>query len=415
MKPLFILALMAALAPVLASGQTLGPYIIDPHPSGKPPGSDVNVTYEKTIGFFTSKTIPSVVLGTGSGLYLYTSSSGELSGPWVKSTIDPVGEFYESSAALLKAGDAYPGLVVSRSRQIVWYSNPMNRGGDPSQPWPMQIISPNAGCHDLHLADVDQDGRLDVLCSATTRQGTLSFIAFQDGSNRWQIVDDPFRLKGSVARIGEGIDLISISGGPRINVVAANDSGVYWFKNPKLTGGNPRTDPWPGSRVGDGNLGVSVATGVFNRSGESIVVASNEELPTPWAPGLVWYEPPPDPAQTWFSHSVDSTYRAVHQINTGNFKGRPYFIVGEQEQACGTPRIAAIHPLIPCRVTIFQFKDGSFIPFSIYEHGTQNQSVIHYKDGLLVVGANHGVYGTPYPALQAWFIDEESLAGSSSR
>jgi hypothetical protein len=64
---------------------------------------------------------------------------------------------------------------------------------------------------------------------------------------------------------------------------------------------------------------------------------------------------------------------------------------------------------------MFQFKDGSFIPFSIYEHGTHNQSVIHYKDGLLVVGANHGVYGTPYPALQAWFIDEVSLAASSSR
>jgi hypothetical protein len=151
----------------------------------------VNVTYEKTIGFFTSKTIPSVALGTGRGLYLYTSSSGELSGPWVKSTIDPVGEFYESSAALLKAGDAYPGLVVSRSRQIVWYSNPMNRGGDPSQPWPREIINPDAGCHDLRLADVDQDGRLDVVCSAAAALDTLSFIAFQDGSNRWQIVDDP--------------------------------------------------------------------------------------------------------------------------------------------------------------------------------------------------------------------------------
>jgi hypothetical protein len=64
---------------------------------------------------------------------------------------------------------------------------------------------------------------------------------------------------------------------------------------------------------------------------------------------------------------------------------------------------------------MLHFKDGSFIPFSIYEHGTQNQSVIHYQGGLLVVGANHGVYGTLYPALQAWFIDEVSFAGSSSR
>jgi hypothetical protein len=53
---------------------------------------------------------------------------------------------------------------------------------------------------------------------------------------------------------------------------------------------------------------------------------------------------------------------------------------------------------------MFQFKEGSFIPFSIYEQGTHNQSVILYKGGLLVVGANHGVYGAPYRALQAWFI-----------
>jgi hypothetical protein len=414
MKPLFMLvmlALMAALAPVVASSQPPETYIIDPYPAGKPGGNNLNMSLVKTIGFFTSKTMPSVVSGTGRGLYLYTSSSGELSGPWVKSTIDPVGEFYEQSAAFLKAGDTYPGVVVSRSRQsagqpyqLVRYSNPMNRGGDPSQPWPMEIINPSAGCHELRVGDVDGDGLLDIVCSGTMAGGTLNFIAFQNNSNHWKIVDHPFRHQGFVARVGESIDLISISGGPRINVVAANDSGVYWFKNPKLTGGNPRTDPWSGSRVGDGNRGVSIATGVFNRSGESIVVASNEELPAPWAPGLVWYEPPPDPTQTWFSHSVDPTYRFVHQINTGHLNGRPYFIVGEQEQTCGAPLVAASHSGIPCRVTMFQFKEGSFIPFSIYEQGTHNQSVILYKGGLLVVGANHGVYGAPYRALQAWFI-----------
>jgi hypothetical protein len=420
MKPLFMLALMVALAPVVASGQTPETHIIDPYPAGKPEGSNVKVSYVKAIGFFTSKTMPSVVSGTDRGLYLYTSSSGELSGPWVKSTIDPVGEYYEQVAALLKPGDTYPGVVVSRSiksggppYQLVWYSNPKNRGGDPSQPWPMEIINPYAGCHELRVGDVDGDGLLDVVCSATTAGGTLNFIVFQDSSNHWKIVDDPFRHQGFVARVGESIDLIAISGGPRINVVAANDSGVYWFKNPKLTGGNPRTDPWPGFRVGDGNRGVSIGTGVFNRSGESIVVASSEELPAPWAPGLVWYEPPPDPTQPWVSHSVDSTYRWVHQINTGSSNGRPYFIVGEQEQTCGTPLVAATHPGIPCRVTMFQFKEGSFIPLPIYEHGTHNQSAINYKGGILIVGANHGIYGSPYRALHAWFIDESSFAASS--
>jgi hypothetical protein len=158
MKSLFMLTLMAALAPMVASGQTLEPYIIDAHPtSGKPGNRNVDISYVKTIGFFTSTIVPSVVSGMNRGLYLYTTSSGKLSGPWVRSTIDPVGEFYEQVAAFLRPGDSYPGIVASRSPQmdgpyqLVWYSNPKNRGGDPSQPWPMEIINPDAGCHELRL------------------------------------------------------------------------------------------------------------------------------------------------------------------------------------------------------------------------------------------------------------------------
>jgi hypothetical protein len=87
--------------------------------------------------------------------------------------------------------------------------------------------------------------------------------------------------------------------------------------------------------------------------------------------------------------------------------------VAEQEQACGTPGITAEHLDYPCRVTMFQFKNGSFNPFSVYDQGTQNQSVISYNGGLLVVGANHGHYGTLYPALQAWLIHAEVTEGSS--
>jgi len=423
MKPAIMLALFVALAAVMASGQPsptyIPTYIVDPHPTGRQAGRDVDISYVKVAGFFTSKTMPSVVLGMSRGLYLYTSPRDKLSGPWVKSTIDSVGEFYEQAAAFLKPGDTYPGIVASRSRrmdgpyQLVLYSNPMNKGGDPGQPWPMEIINPEAGCHELRVGDLDQDGLLDVVCSATRAGGTLSSIAFQNASGPWKVVYDPFRLRNLIASVGESIGLISITGGPRINVVAANDEGVYWFKNPKLTGGDPRTDPWPGYRVGGANRGVAIGTGVFNRGRDSIVVASNEEIPEAWKSGLVWYDTPPDPTQAWVAHLVDSTYRAVHQINTGQVDGRPYFIVAEQEQTCGTPLAAAVHPSSPCRVTMFQFEGGSFVPFSLSEQGTHNQSAIEYNGGVLIVGANHGIYGTRNRALQAWFIDKTTLAASS--
>jgi hypothetical protein len=394
MKPVF--AFLIALVPALAYGQTVQNFIIDPQPP--------EPSLEKTVDYFTSTTTPSVVMGTGNGIYLYTSSSESLSGPWVRTTIDPDGYFHERSAAILFPGDTYPSVVASRSGQLVVYFNPMNWGGDPAQLWPAWVINPNGGCNDLHVADLDQDGLLDVVCSSDGVVGNQSFIAFQNNPSDWEIADNPFRVPGLPSdSVGDGIAVLSIHGGPRINVVGATPSGTYWFKNPKLNGQNPRHHLWRGYFVGHiGNIGATIGTGVFNRSGESIVVASYE---IPFTEGLVWYEPPANPRLPWILHSVDSTYRDVHQINTGNFFGISYFIVGEQEQSCGTPEVVGEHPDIPCRVTMFQFSHGSFTPFLISDQGTHNQSVIPYNDGILIVGANHDDNGTPFPALQAWLIN----------
>jgi hypothetical protein len=420
MKRLAFLVLMATLAPLATSAQNVQNYIIDAHPVGRQPGRELDLSYEKVIGFFTSTTMPSVVLGMSRGLYLYRSAGDTLAGPWIRSVIDPAGAFYEQAAAMPRPGDVYPAIVASRGPkmdgpyQLVLYSNPLNRGGDPGQPWAMEVINPDAGCHDLRLADVDQDGLTDIVCSATTAGKTLSFIAFQNApgqnaSGRWQIVSDPFTLHGAMARIGESIDLISVAGSPRHHVVAANDAGVYWFRNPRSAGGNPRTDPWPGYRIGQANRGVALATGVFKPPYEGVVVGSNEELPEGWKSGLVWYEQPADPVQPWTAHVIDPTYRAVHQINSGRIDGRAYIVVGEQEQTCGTPRIAAIHPQLPCRVTLFQFDGRSFVPFALSGLGTHNQAAIEYDGGILIVGANHGIYEPPQRALQAWFVDRATL------
>jgi hypothetical protein len=123
MKSLSVLAFAAVLAPAVASGQTVQDFIIDPSPPAAP--------LEKTIGYFTSTTVPSVVLGSSSGdggpggIHLYLSS-GDLSGPWTMSIIDPEGDFYERARPFLFPGDTYPGVVASRSGQLVWYFNPLN-------------------------------------------------------------------------------------------------------------------------------------------------------------------------------------------------------------------------------------------------------------------------------------------------
>src|SRR5215469_4150873 len=315
MKSFLMLAFVGTLAPVLAFGKTVQNFIIDPSPPGRP-------VLEKTVDYFTSRTMPSVVLGS-SGIYLY-QSGGNLSGPWTMSVIDPEGDFYERARAFTYPGDPYPGVVASRSGQLVWYANPLNSGGDPAQPWPRILINPNAGCHDLHVADLDGNGKPDIACSATFFAGTQSFIAFQNNWNDWQIVNNPFR-DTSGAGIGDSIGFVSINGSPRTHVVGATPSGIYWFENP----GN-RTGAWVPHLVGNGG-------------------SNNDASQTAVAPV----------AYGWTAKSLDSTYRANHEINSGNLAGSPLFIVAEQESVSSQCNSAGYdeHPSIAaCRVVLFEYQ-----------------------------------------------------------
>jgi hypothetical protein len=408
MKSLSALAFVAVLAPAVASGQTVQDFIIDPSPPAAP--------LEKTIGYFTSTTLPSVVLGSSSGdggpggFYLY-QSSGDLSGPWTMSIIDPSGDAYERARPFLFPGDTYPGVMVSRSGQLVWYFNPLNWGGDPTQPWPGEVINPDAGCHDLRIVDLDGDGKQDIVCSATFFAGTQSFIAYQNDWNSWQIRNNPF-LDSTGAGIGDSVALASIAGSARTNIVGATPNGVYWFQNP----GN-RTGTWASHRVGNGGSNndvgeTAIGTVAYGRPSDAIIVGSSEEPNGPWTPGLVAFFAGSNPRTAWTARSLDSTYRAIHEIDSGNLAGSPFFIVAEQEQVssqCNT--VYNEHPSVPaCRVALFEYQGGAFRPVTeLSDLGTHNQQFVMYNGGLAVVGANHNLYGATDPGLHLWFV----TAGSS--
>jgi hypothetical protein len=412
MKPLFALAFVAGLGPAVAFGHTVQDFIIDPSPPGGP--------IERAIGYFTSTTAPSVVLGSGSGhggpggFYLYRSS-GDLSGPWTMSIIDPSGDAYERARPFLFPGDTYPGLVASRDGQLVWYANPLNWGSDPTQLWPMVVINPNAGCHDLHIVDLDADGKQDIACSAVFFAGTQSFIAYQNDRNSWQIVSNPFR-DGAGAGIGDSVALVSIAGTARINVVGATLNGVYWFQNP----GN-RTGAWLPHLVGNGgsNNGVrdtAIATVAYGGQSDAIIVGSGEEPNGPWTPGLVAFFAGSDPRASWTAKSLDSTYRAIHEINSGKLAGSPFFIVAEQEQVSSLCNSNGLndHPSVSgCRVMLFEYQGGEFTPVIELSYlGTHNQQFVKYNGSLAVAGANHNLYGASDRALHLWLVTAGSTPPS---
>jgi hypothetical protein len=158
--------------------------------------------------------------------------------------------------------------------------------------------------------------------------------------------------------------------------------------------------------------GTTVAAGTKDGK-DYVIVASNEDYPSPWTGGLAYYTQPADPTQPWLGTTVDATYRAVHEISTGTLGSNPYFIAAEEEQACITGG-NDYHADIPCRVTLFRFSGKSLTAVQLFDQGTQNQSVLPYQGGLLVVGANHGVYGG-FPALQGWIVPGLHLRPRSSK
>ena len=412
MKLRSTLIFAVVLVPALAFGQTVTNLIINSTPPYAP--------LEKTVGYFCSTQIPCVVLGSSSsdegpgGYYLYqcpASFWNGVGGICTKTTIDPIGDAYERTIAYTWPGDIYPGFMASRSGQLVWYRNPLNSGGDITQPWPMQVVNPNAGCHDMHVVDLEETGFPAVICSSVDELGTVDFIAFNNGTpDNWTVRSNPFQQGG--LPIGDGIAPLSVSGGPMINVVGATTNGIFWFRNPILVGGSPRTDTWTAFLVGGANTGQSVGAvalmnAPYGAATDGVVAASGEEPDGPWTQGLVWYSAGSDPTKSWTAHTIGGGYRAVHEIDSGVFNDTPYIIVGEQEQAGGTPYIAGEHPGTPSRVMLFNFTNGGFSrqhEIELSTEGTHNQSAVMYGNDLLVVGANHDIYGTLYPALQAWLI-----------
>jgi hypothetical protein len=395
-KAALLLLWVSACALCPAKGQSIKQdVIIDNNlPVGEP--------LEKAIDYFTAPTFPSVIVGNGrGGVYLYRSTSGELQGPWLRSVIAEQGSAYERARPIRFPGDAYPNLVASISNKIVWYENPLNHSAKNqdnnaavTHPWPMHVINPDHGCHDIRLEDLDGDGKVDVICSGAISLRATEFVAFQNDPTHWDVVYD-------VANVGDAIAVLRVGNDTLPHLVGAAPNGnIFWYENPRARGGNARTSHWVKHYIGPGNVGNSFAAGKLSSDKYSVVTVANEHEGHGGVTdenGLTLFEQPNDPDDPWIPHHLGTNYRDVHEVNLGTWNnGTPYILVAEQEQACDPARPESnppTHPGVPCRITLFQWGNGGPRATVLANTSTQNQAVLPWHDGLLMADANHGVYG----------------------
>ncbi len=326
--------------------------------------------------------------------------------PWIKNTIRSQGNAYEDMVAYDVNGDNAVDIICSfdatfsGTYNIVWFENPRGSGGNPAaDTWVMHVIGPGYGENNLHLADIDGDGLMDVV--------TQSSVFFQNSPTSWTQMQYSTSFRG--------VSLLDIgSGNGAINLVGTQPSSPYnivWWENPRETGGNARTGTWLMHSIGPGypcsanncDDGPEVSvyqTTDINGDGLKDVISAQSEVTlgsTPPPGGLIWWQAPTDRRHgTWIKHTIDANVVDVHKIAIGDMdkNGTQDIVVAEQDQS-------------PLQRVIVYYNDGkgNLTPQVISNAKGHNLCIgnVNGNAGELdILNSGHGFYNGSHP-LQIFF------------
>jgi len=212
-----------------------------------------------------------------------------------------------------------PGLIF-------WLEHPKNPLTDP---WPFHMIDDFTkggvdGVHGLALADLDGDGRPELLATSGWNDGD-----FPDSIAWFRIPKDPrnavrwerFILADRDASgFGHYLGVGDVNRDGRIDVASAAKSGpdgnwFAWWEHPADV-----TKPWTKhliSRNQEGATNIQIVD--LNGDGKPDFLASRGH-----GKGVVWFEAP-----EWKAHEINTTYIGPHGLAVGdiNGDGRPDFAV----------------------------------------------------------------------------------------
>ncbi|MBI5474999.1 MAG: VCBS repeat-containing protein, partial [Ignavibacteriae bacterium] len=233
--------------------------------------------------------------GYTDGLYWYRYPT------WQKCAVD-TGSFPGDRQIGDIDGDGDNDLVALRGFDsgisLWWYENPRPLGDPMSAPWQRRMIDVLPS-HDVELADLNCDGRLDII----VRRDTL-VVLFQKPAATWQKVKISSRPKD-----GSGIGDLDGDGDLDIAI------NGYWLESP-LPSGDPETTPWVEHLVASGwPAQVGVRVDDVNGDGRNDIILSPSGS---YSGRLSWYECNPTTG-SWSEHVIDTATDALHTFKTGDF------------------------------------------------------------------------------------------------
>ena len=280
----------------------------------------------KTVGDLDGDGFPDLLAASAAdgGLYWYRYPD------WSKHRI-AAGNFTTDMAVGDLDGDGHLDVIIPSNDGLMWYRNPRAAGNDPAgDSWEAINISPEgARMHDVEVADLDGDGRLDLVTRHQSgfgkKMGNQIHLWVQRGEREWA-------HRTFSCPHGEGLKMADVDGDGRPDVII----GGRWYRNP----GDVLEGEWteylylPAARFDecwtDGDVAVEV--GDFDGDGRLEIVLS----PAEGSGLLARYAPPADPRDgDWTEQIIDSDYEFAHGLAVGDVDGdgAPDFAVARMHQA----------------------------------------------------------------------------------
>jgi len=208
--------------------------------------------------------------------------------------------------------DLVAGQTVHES-DVYWYEQPP----DPREPWPEHRITDEYEmCHDLRVADIDDDGEPEVI-GLSQRSETIFYFGVPDDPTRSPWPDSHEHVIATDIEV-EGAEVVDIDGDGRTELLA----GTNVFHPPEGGG------QWERERVVSGWDAVRIAVADLDGDGDREIVYAEGDSPAHGThPARVaWFDPP-----DWEAHVLRDDMFCPHSLQIADFvgDGTPDIYVGE--------------------------------------------------------------------------------------